>query len=106
MPNRDSAPQSLECRREARLACCFVALTCALSAQVPFQRGRPEVPPGKGVIQGTVVDGVTREPLKKAQVMLAGMVSGPPTAITDTAGHFLFRDLPAGGYWLTATKDG
>ncbi|MFN7995209.1 MAG: carboxypeptidase-like regulatory domain-containing protein [Bryobacteraceae bacterium] len=106
MPNSASRAHTLAARRELQFACVFILLAGAFSAPAQVLRGRPEMQPGKGVIQGTVVDGVTREPLKKAQVMLAGMLSGPPTAITDSAGHFLFRDLPAGGYWLTATKDG
>ncbi len=61
---------------------------------------------GKGVIEGSVIDAVTHEPLKKVQVTLAGQLPSPPIAITDASGHFLFRELPAGSYWVNASRAG
>jgi hypothetical protein len=63
-------------------------------------------PAGTGVIQGIVSDANSHEPLKKAQVTLGGPVQTPPTAVTDASGRFVFRQLPAGGYWLSASKSG
>jgi hypothetical protein len=30
----------------------------------------------------------------------------PPTAFTDASGRFVFRELPAGGFWVNASKSG
>ena len=77
-------------------------LVCASRAQI-----QPAPPvPATGVIQGIVSDANSHEPLKKAQVMLAGPVQSQPTAITDTSGRFVFRKLQPGGYWLSASKPG
>jgi hypothetical protein len=65
-----------------------------------------DVPTGHGVIEGTVVDAVTHEPLRKAKVTMAVPRQTPPTAFTDVNGRFVFRELPAGGYWLNAWKSG
>jgi hypothetical protein len=63
---------------------------------------RPPFPPqqqtGKASVEGSVLDAVTREPVKKASVMLNGPVG--LTAVTDASGHFAFRQLPAGQYTI------
>lgn len=56
--------------------------------------------PGSASIEGTVVDSLTHEPVKKASVMLNGRLG--LTAVTDASGHFAFRQLPAGQYMLQA----
>lgn len=87
----------------------FSALLLALPCGAQFLRPTgPDQGPatGKAAIEGTVVDSVTHEPVKKAQVMLAGPVRNNPIAVTDTSGRFSFRDLPAGGYWVNASKSG
>ena len=55
-------------------------------------------PTGTGSIEGSVINELTREPVKKASVMLNGIVS--LTAVTDASGHFAFKQLPAGQYSL------
>ena len=79
----------------------------AATAQV--RRGGPVQPPtapGDAGIEGIVADATTHEPIKKAQVALNGPVFPRLTAASDGAGHFAFHDLPAGTYWLSATKSG
>lgn len=69
------------------------------------QLGQP--PPqatGKGVVEGTVVNAITQQPVKRAQVMLQG--SANLTATTDASGHFMFKDLPAGSFMLQANANG
>ena len=46
----------------------------AISAQIVSMSRlqQPPQPTGKGVIEGTVVNAITQEPVKKAQVMLRG----------------------------------
>jgi hypothetical protein len=60
----------------------------------------PQMPTGKGSIEGTVTNSVTHQPIKKATVTLYGM--GQLLAVTDEAGHFAFRQLPKGMYTVQA----
>jgi hypothetical protein len=82
----------------------LLALPSAAQLQRPFGPAAPAA--GKGVIEGTVVDSVTHEPIKKAQVNLAGPLPNPPMAVTDAGGGFAFRSLPPGAYWVSASKPG
>jgi hypothetical protein len=83
---------------------------------------------GTGILLGQVVDGSSGQPINSAAVTLmvgrgggvrgaqATMVgpgvppgpaaSGPTRLITDASGHFVFHDLPAGSFPLTATAPG
>jgi len=66
-----------------------------LAAQVT-----PEETADEGSLEGTVINGVTKEAVRKAQVtLIPGRV---PQAITDANGRFIFRKLPPGTYTLTA----
>lgn len=56
------------------------------------------MPTGTSSIEGSVVNEVTGEPVKKAQVTLGGM--GNLTAVTDVSGHFAFRQLAAGQFFI------
>ena len=90
-----------------RAALVLLAVSIAgLRAQVQPFRGPP--PPqqeqtGKASIEGSVVDALTHEPVKKASVMLNGRVG--LTAVTDASGHFAFRQLPAGQYSVQAQSE-
>jgi hypothetical protein len=87
-------------------------LLLALAAMAQIQRLPPRMPAGQdtptghGVIEGTVVDAATHEPLKKAKVTIGLRAQTPPTAFTDASGRFVFRELPAGGFWVNASKSG
>jgi hypothetical protein len=64
-----------------------------------------------GSMEGTVLDAITGEPVRTAQVDLNGdQAQGGAetdlTAATDANGHFAFRALPAGSYWLYAQRLG
>lgn len=77
-----------------------------LTAQVRLPGNRlpsPAVQIGEGAIEGSVVDAVTREPVKKASVNLNG--SPNLSAVTDTSGRFAFRKLPAGRYVIQAQSE-
>jgi hypothetical protein len=76
-------------------------LGISLIAQVQsYPAQRPPLPTpnqtGKASIEGSVLDAITHEPVKKATVMLNGQVG--LSAVTDASGHFAFRQLPAGPY--------
>jgi len=58
---------------------------------------------GKASVEGSVLDAVTREPVKKASVMLNGPVG--LNAVTDASGHFAFRQLPAGQYMIQVQSE-
>ncbi len=77
----------------------------ALAAMAQIQP-MPPASAGKGVIEGIAVNAATHESLKKAQVTLSGGVAQPLMAVTDAGGRFAFRGLPAGSYWLNASKPG
>ncbi len=62
-----------------------------------------EIPAGKSVLTGRVVNSKSKEPIKKARVTLNGPVS--LSAVTDGSGSFTFRALPAGGYMVSASHD-
>jgi hypothetical protein len=85
-------------------------LACTAMAQI---RQMPQAAPlgaanatGTSSIEGTVSDAAGHAPLRKVQVTLTGSVAVPTTAVTDDAGRFAFRELPAGRYWLQASKPG
>ena len=72
-----------------------------LTAQVvvePAPNQQPPVPTGKGSIEGSVMNDVTREPVRKAQVTLGAFTP----AVTDAGGRFVFRNLQPGNYQLLA----
>jgi hypothetical protein len=72
----------------------------AIAGTLAASPGEPK--PGTGVIEGTVLNQLTSEPIKKAVVRLGGAGSSM-SAVTDAGGHFVFRRLPPGPYWLSAT---
>lgn len=78
----------------------------ALAALPQVLRRMPPTPAGKGSIEGIVSDTISHAPIPKAQVSLTLPMGGPVTAVTDGSGRFAFRNLPAGNYWLNATKPG
>jgi hypothetical protein len=84
-------------------------LCVSLTAQVqhsPAQRFPlpPQDQTGKASIEGSVLDAITHEPVKKATVALNGP-GGSLLAVTDASGHFAFRQLPAGQYHLFASSE-
>jgi hypothetical protein len=70
------------------------------------------LPPEKCTIGGTVVDAVSEQPLRGAEVRLRGTpggsvpVSQPMSTRTDANGRFVFEGLLAGRYLLLASHDG
>ncbi|HLK46497.1 MAG TPA: carboxypeptidase regulatory-like domain-containing protein, partial [Bryobacteraceae bacterium] len=64
------------------------------STLIPLQARPPEI--GTAAIAGTVVDSVTHNPIRKANVRLNGRIA--LTAVTGADGRFAFRQLPAGQY--------
>ena len=77
--------------------CCAVLLLASL--------GWAQQPEATGTVDGNVVNALTGEPVNKAEVTLAGP---PPqsAATTDASGHFVFRGLAAGSYWLNPQRPG
>ena len=94
-------------------------------AHVPAQQ--LPVAPGSGLVTGQVIDATSKQPVGGAVVALtvppgdpapssappvAGMASPPAAiprraaAVTNADGRFVFRDVPAGTYALTATRNG
>ncbi len=83
------------------------ALLCALlcggilRAQVAGAPGERQSRTSGGVIEGTVINEVTREPVRGAQIVV-GSSANVPAEVTDANGHFVFRNLEPGAYFLVA----
>ncbi len=83
----------------APLACAYVFAECLAAQPVVIGMRQASSPTGNGLIEGTVVNEITQEPVKKAQVTLSAN-AGP--VVTDGTGRFVFRNLAPGVYWLQA----
>lgn len=73
--------------------------------QPPFV---PDTKPLPAQLEGFVVNDSTGQPLRRAHVTLNPLESGLSAtgADADDQGHFLLRDIPAGQYSLSASRDG
>jgi len=75
----------------------------SLAAQIvvdPLPNQQPPLPTGKGAVEGVVINELTHEPVRKAQVTLT--FGGVTPAVTDASGRFVFRNLPPGNYQVQA----
>jgi uncharacterized protein (DUF2141 family) len=62
---------------------------------------------GTGLIIGQVVTGDSGTPVRRARVALSGAeLRGQRSTMTDDEGRFVFTQLPAGRYSMTASKAG
>lgn len=62
---------------------------------------------GTGLIIGQVITGDAGTPVRRARVNLSGAeLRGQRTTVTDDEGRFVFTQLPAGRYSMTASKAG
>lgn len=98
-----------------------LALVAFLHQGGPGQQQAPP-PPGTAVVSGQVLDATTNKPVGGVGVTLASgapmgvLESGnqivPPlqrrsgVAVTNSQGRFVFRDVPAGEFWITAVAEG
>lgn len=62
--------------------------------------------PGTGMIVGQVVDGATAQPHSEAIVGLYRTGESLGRVMADEEGRFFFTQLPAGEYFIQATKEG
>jgi hypothetical protein len=74
----------------------------------PILGGPPDKPliAGTGLILGQAVDAGSKRPVSGALVTLSLPGYLPAQVLADTEGRFVFRDLPAGRFNLTATRPG
>ena len=101
----------------SRFALCFAlfSLACPISiAQVvmgtspqgTFRSNVRQLPvSGPYAISGTVVDSVSGEAIRRAQVSLHGGAQ-QNAVLSDASGHFSFENLPSGMYVLAAARPG
>jgi hypothetical protein len=103
--------------RQIARAVVIVAMTAGAAAHVPAV-GAPQGP-RTAMIVGQIVDGTTGAPVPEAVVRLTMPPQGMPDlrvapdlpavggrVMADAEGRFFFSELPAGQFWLEATKDG
>jgi hypothetical protein len=87
-----------------------IVLSLSFAHRADAQNAGP--PQEKCTIGGTVVDAVSEQPLRGAEVRLRGTpgagatVSQAMSASTDTGGRFVFEGVSAGRYFLLASHDG
>lgn len=94
-----------------RWRCIHAVLAAGLAAAVGAAQDQ------SGRIEGTVVDAVTHQPVKKAAVSLQPIGRGPvnrasagapnagePNTITDALGGFVFENLAVGKYRISVTQ--
>ena len=81
------------------------ALLAGASQNKPEEPNKPAVEEKKASMEGTVADAVSGRPLKDVSLMLmdASRTGSPNATTTDEAGHFILKNLDAGGYMLLAT---
>jgi hypothetical protein len=87
----------------------FGLFVVSLSAQTPPQRATTATPAptGTGVIAGVLTAADKGTPVRKASVRLTRVAPGVSREVaSDEEGRFVFADLPAGDYRLTATRPG
>lgn len=79
----------------------FAGLFCCLSLAA-------QTPPTAAAIAGVVIDGGTRQAIRRAVVTLSTVETHPQDAVawTDATGRFAFGYLPAGRYEIRVTKTG
>ena len=89
----------------------LIAISWSFVSTVDAQTGQTSA--DKASIAGTVVDAISEQPLKGAQVRLRSDLSGfsggpaaPKFASTDATGHFLFEGITPGQYLLLAAHEG
>jgi hypothetical protein len=69
--------------------------------------GAAQAQTGSSVVQGGVVDAVTRKPVGEAIVTVTSpSLQGEQTVLTDSSGYYRAPTLPAGVYTLRVDKDG
>jgi hypothetical protein len=57
-------------------------------------------------ISGVIANQSTNEPIPNALVTVRDSKDGFGTTLTDSKGRYVFADLPAGDYRVTATRNG
>ena len=93
-----------------------IAVVLSTSFVPVAQAQNAGLPAEKSTIAGTVVDALSEQPLKGAEVRLRGTpgalgslsqsASPPKSATTDASGKFVFEGVAAGRYLLLASHDG
>jgi hypothetical protein len=103
------------------LGALLFAATCGVALAASPQQGPPV--PGRAVLAGTVVEAGTNHPIAGVTVTLGGgatasespvlfsfaqasIPGGTRQTLTNAQGHFLFQNVPAGGYTLQAERTG
>jgi hypothetical protein len=84
-------------------------LWCIVVLAQPPAASPPDVDhPDKCSVEGTVINSVSGEPVKKASVQLVPRLKGASaySTVTDAAGHFLIDEVEAGRFQLVAYHSG
>jgi hypothetical protein len=97
-------------RHAATVALAWAVGAGIAAAQTPAQtrpQAAPATPSGTAQIGGVIKSAADDKPLARARVVaIADVLPEPRAVITDPDGKYLFPDLPAGAYIITATRTG
>ena len=87
---------------------CFasILLTLALSAQQTAAKRQEPPKPETGSIEGRVINGVSGEGVKKAEIVVYGRENQRYTTTTGSGGGFAMPDIEPGRYRLEVSKRG
>jgi len=90
--------------RITHLALSLAVYTGVLLAQSGVDTTLPKKP---GSVEGTVLNSVSHEPIKKASVTLRNLRERfTYVVMSDAAGHFLFDNVEPGSYQVSVERDG
>ena len=79
------------------------------SSELPVQlpgMGPRQPKTGTGRLRGRAVTADAGTPVRRAVIRISSPDIGSKTAMTDSDGHYEFRDLPAGRFTMSASKAG
>src|SRR5262245_56233944 len=82
------------------------AASVVASAWIPGSIAQSPTAQATGLLVGRVIDGTTDAPVTGALVTLSGPGLRSKRVIVDSRGRFLFNELPAGAFTISATKAG
>lgn len=85
--------------KQALTVCVFLTLALWLGC------GKASQPTAPGIIYGTVIDTVTRQPVPNAKVVLRTTSTDTSWTTTGATGQFTFSGVSQGRYDIQATKD-
>ncbi len=87
------------------MRCSFSVMTLTLSATLLLPADSPAQEKGKARISGLILAASDRQPIEGARIRIF-ILDRPIEILSDAAGRFVLKDLPAGEYTVQIEADG